>query len=167
MPSYFEFHNLDNSFSRKNFDCGNDALNQFLKTKARVNQSAGFNRTFVAISSGDAGKEVLGYYSLNMSEVSLASLPEEQVKKLPRHPIPVVRMGRLAVDSRSKGKGLGKLLLVDAMLKIQEASKQVGVYALVVDAKDNAAASFYLKFGFTPFANEILTLFLPLSSFPD
>ena len=164
---HFDFHLLDRSFSRDNFDCGVFELNHFLKTKARQNQSVGFNKTFVAISKDDSSKNILGYYSLSMGEIDLSSLPENLVKKLPRHPVPVARMGRLAVDLSVKGKGLGQLLLVDAMKRVQRASELVGVFALLVDAKDVSAKNFYLKYGFLSLIHEDMTLFLPLSCFPS
>ena len=100
-----------------------------------------------------------------MGEVSLDSLPDESKLKLPKHPVPVARMGRLAVELEYRSLDLGKLLLVDAMIRIREASTQVGVYALVVDAKDIAAVSFYSKYGFVEFIDEPYTLFLPVKTF--
>lgn len=164
--SSFEFYTLDKSFDRSDFDCGSLELNNFLKSKARQNQNAGFNKTFVAVASGDKNKTVLGYYSLSMGEIDLSSLPQNLVKKLPKHPVPVARMGRLAVDIATKGQGLGKLLMVDAMKRVQTASELIGVYALLVDAKDDSAKNFYLKYGFIPLIDEPMTLFLPLISFP-
>jgi len=164
--SIFEFHPLDKSFDRTQFDCGVIELNNFLKAKARQNQAVGFNRTFVAIESGDDDKKVLGFYSLSMGEIDLSCLPESMLKKLPKHPVPVARMGRLAVDSGSKGQGIGKLLLVDAMKRVQTASLSVGVYALLVDAKDDTAKDFYKKYGFIELTDDAMTLFLPLATFP-
>ncbi|MCB0408094.1 MAG: GNAT family N-acetyltransferase [Bdellovibrionales bacterium] len=164
--STFEFHLLDKSFDRDSFDCGISELNNFLKAKARQNQKAGFNKTFVAIQPEVSEKKVLGFYSLSMGEVDLSLLPEELRKKLPRHPVPVARLGRLAVDVTTQGQGLGKLLLVDAMMKVLSASGSVGVYALLVDAKDETAKNFYQKYGFLAFKDEPMTLFLPLASFP-
>lgn len=164
--SSFDFHILDKSFDRSSFDCGEEQLNNFLKAKARQNQSLNFNKTFVAIQKGEKDKRVLGFYSLSMGEIELSSLPENLSKKLPKHPVPVARMGRLAVDSSTKGQGLGKLLLVDAMKRVQSASELVGVYALLVDAKDDNPKSFYKKYGFIELADEPMTLFLPLASFP-
>lgn len=164
--SSFDFHALDKSFDRDTFDCGSGELNNFLKAKARQNQKAGFNRTFVAVKSDDADKKVLGFYSLSMGEIDLSNLPESLRKKLPKHPVPTARMGRLAVDKSTQGQGLGKLLLVDAMKRVQAASASVGVYALLVDAKDDQAKSFYKKYGFIELVDEPMTLFLPLASFP-
>jgi ribosomal protein S18 acetylase RimI-like enzyme len=165
--SNFDFHTLDKSFDRDDFDCGSEELNSFLKAKARQNQKAGFNRTFVAIKSDDADKKVLGFYSLSMGEIDLSNLPETLRKKLPKHPVPIARMGRLAVDKSTQGQGLGKLLLVDAMKRVQAASRSVGVYALLVDAKDDQAKAFYKKYGFIELVDEPMTLFLPLASFPQ
>lgn len=162
----FEFHSLDQSFDRSSFDCGSPELNNFLKTRARQNQSVGFNKTFVAVLGGDPDKAVLGYYSLSMGEVELSSLPASLLKKLPKHPVPIARMGRLAVDTSAKGQGLGELLMVDAMKRVLSASELVGVYALLVDAKNHSAKNFYLKYGFIPLVDEPMTLFMPLSSFP-
>lgn len=162
----FEFFPLDKTFDRTHFDCGSSDLNNFIKTKARQNQSVGFNKTFVAIARGDESKRVLGYYSLSMGEIHLEDLPSESAKKLPKHPVPIARMGRLAVDNSTKGLGLGKFLLVNAMKRILAASELVGVYALLVDAKDGTARNFYLKYGFTPLVTESMTLFLTLSAFP-
>ena len=162
----FEFHTLQKSFAREAFACGAPELNSFLKTRARQNQAVGFNKTFVLIRSGDNAKQILGYYSLSMGELSLASLPAALTKKLPKHPVPVARMGRLAVDLSAQGQGLGKLLLVDAMKRIQAAAASVGVYAMVVDAKDESAKCFYEKYGFIALADASMTLFLPLASFP-
>lgn len=163
--SSFEFHLLDKSFDREHFDCGYAELNSFLQTKARQNQQAGFNRTFVAIKSNDSEKNILGYYSISMGEISLSALPESLLKKLPKHPVPVARMGRLAVDKTQQRQGLGRLLLVDAMKRVIAASRSVGVYALVVDAKDDSAKSFYAKYGFIQFVDESMSLFLPVDTF--
>ena len=164
--SNFDFHALDKSFDRDTFDCGSEELNNFLKAKARQNQKAGFNRTFVAVKSDDPDKKVLGFYSLSMGEIDLSNLPEALRKKFPKHPVPIARMGRLAVDKSTQGQGLGKFLLVDAMKRVQTASASVGVYALLVDAKDDPAKNFYKKYGFIELTDEPMTLFLPLASFP-
>jgi len=163
--SNFEFLLLDKSFDREHFDCDYSELNNFLKAKARQNQQTGFSRTFVVINPSESKKKVLGYYSLSMGEINLASLPESLLKKLPKHPVPVARMGRLAVDKSQQG--LGRLLLVDAMKRVVAAASSVGVYALVVDAKDESAKSFYSKYGFVQFIDESMSLFLPVEIFSE
>lgn len=163
----FEIHPLDKTFDRSKFYCDSEPLNNFIQTKARQNQNIGFNKTFVAIVSGDKDKRIVGFYSLSMGEIDLSQLPPEVYKKLPKHPVPVARMGRLAVDNSVKGNGLGQLLLVDSMKRIQKASESVGVYALLVDAKGESAKSFYKKYGFIELTTDPMTLLLPLASFPN
>ena len=158
---------LDGSFERSTFDCGVEELNDFLKTKARQNQDKGINRTFVAISEGDPKKTILGYYSISSGEVSLEVLPEHQRKRLPRHPVPVARIGRLACDLSTRGQRLGEFLLVDALKRVKTLSTQIGIFAVVVDAKDEKAASFYKKYGFIPFEIQTSALFLPMKSIPS
>lgn len=162
----FEIHPLDKTYDKSSFDCGYEQLNDFIQTRARQNQTLGFNKTFVAIVKNDKAKKILGFYCLSMGEIDLPSLPPEIVKKLPKHPVPVARMGRLAVDKSAKGQGLGQHLLVDAMKRVQAAASSVGVYALLVDAKDVNAKSFYQKYGFLELTSNPMTLFLPLASFP-
>ena len=162
----FEFHLLDKSFDRTQFDCGVPPLNSFLTTQARQSQSKGFNRTYVAILEGDSEKIVQGYYSISMGQIDLSSLPPEQIKSLPKHPVPVARIGRLAVNQSMKGNGLGRELLVNALTRIKVASQSIGAFAVVVDAKDDSAKQFYQKYGFTAFVNEPLALFIPIANIP-
>ena len=162
----FEFFLLDKSFDREPFDCGTPPLNAFLKAQARQAQSKGFNRTYVAIIEGDPKKVVQGYYSISMGQIDLAALPKDQIKSLPKHPVPVGRIGRLAVSQSMQGKGLGRELLVNAMTRIRDASQSIGAYAIVVDAKDDQARKFYEKYGFILLADDALTLFLPIASIP-
>ncbi len=133
---------MDGSFDRSSFDCGVEEPNSFLKTKARQNQGKGINRNFVAISEGDQNKTVLGYYCISSGEVNLEILPELQRKWLPKHPVPVARMGRLARDLSTRGKKLGELLLVDALRRTKILSKQIGIFAVIVDTKNKKAENF-------------------------
>ena len=162
----FQFGVLDKSFSRDTFDCESPALNDYLKTKARQSQDKGFNKTFVLYDDDDKTKKILGYYSISMAEVTLDSMPESLRKGLPRHPVPVAKIGRLAVDKTTKGRGFGKYLLVDALKRVKRLAADIGVYALVVDAKDESAKAFYLKFGFIAFEFDTMTLLLPVHSIP-
>ncbi|MBY0472132.1 GNAT family N-acetyltransferase [bacterium] len=162
----FEFHLLDKTFNRTKFDCGSLPLNNFLATQARQAQEKGFNKTYVAILEQDAKKIVQGYYSISMAQIDLSALPVAQRKSLPKHPVPVGRIGRLAVDQSMQGKGLGGELLANALKKIQDASKVVGAHAVVVDAKDASAKNFYEKYGFIALIDDPMTLFLPIASIP-
>jgi GNAT superfamily N-acetyltransferase len=115
---------------------------------------------FVALT----GEEyIAGFYTLAAASVLLTDLPSSTGKKLPRYPtVPAVRMGRLAVDQRFKGLGLGGALLADALARA--AHSEIAACAMVVDAKDKKAADFYQHHGFIPFPNSPLTLFLPLAT---
>ena len=113
--------------------------------------------------ASDASGLVAGYYTLASASMSLSDLPMTLAKKLPRYPsAPAVRMGRLAVSKVYKGKGLGAALLVDAIRRV--ASAEIAAYALVVDAKDKAAAGFYTHHGFIALPEHPLFLFLPLAT---
>jgi GNAT superfamily N-acetyltransferase len=112
-----------------------------------------------------AVRRVAGYYTLAAGSVLLNELPEAIRKRLPKYPsVPVVRMGRLAVDRDFKGRGLGAALLADGLARAAHAD--IGAYALLVDAKDEVAASFYLRHGFIRFPSTPSSLFLPLASVP-
>lgn len=96
----------------------------------------------------EAGNPVVGYYTLSSSAVAFEHVPPMLRKRLPKYPVPVVRIGELAVDKSHKGQGLGSALLLDALGRIASASEEVGVWAIVVDPLDQQAASFYLHHGF-------------------
>ncbi len=128
------------------FDCGAPSLNAWLRTRALKNETTGASRTFVSIDSET--DVVAGYYCLSASSLLLEGAPGNVRRNMP-DPIPVILIGRLAVDQRFKGKGLGVSLLQHALLKGLEASQIVGARAFIVDALDNDAERFYSKFGFT------------------
>jgi GNAT superfamily N-acetyltransferase len=97
--------------------------------------------------------------------VALRDLPEPQVRKLPKYPdVPCAILGRLAVDSRYHGKGLGEHLLLDAMAKVLTQSTSIATYALIVDAKDDKSAAFYTHHDFIPFPSNPHRLFLPVAT---
>jgi GNAT superfamily N-acetyltransferase len=127
------------------FDCGEASLNEWLRSRALKNETTGASRTFVSIDaeSGD----VAGYYCLSASSLALEDAPGRVKRNMPA-PIPIILIGRLAVDERFKGRGLGVSLLQDAVLKGVEASRIVGARAFVVDALNEDAERFYRKFGF-------------------
>lgn len=145
----------------KDFTCGVDELNEYLKRYARSNHKKGIGKTFVLISE----KKVKGYYTISMGDIEFHHVPEKWRSGLPKYPIPVGRLGRLAIDSSIQGKGLGGQLLIDALQRIVEAAREVAAYAVVVDAKNNQAKIFYEHYGFIPYQDEPMSLFLPLSTF--
>jgi GNAT superfamily N-acetyltransferase len=147
----------------KGFACGTSVLDEYLKRYAKGNHRKNIGKTFVLIQN----LEVVGYYSLSMGSIEFQYLPKNWQSRLPKYPVPIARIGRLAVAIKAKGQGLGKFLLIDAFHRVRNASMNVAAYATIVDAKDVNAAKFYLHFGFIPFENEPLTLFLPLSTFDE
>jgi GNAT superfamily N-acetyltransferase len=214
----------------KEFSCGQEPLDEYLKRYAKGNHRRGIGKTFVIVLE----QKVAGFYTLSMGTVEFCSVPKNHQSSgsfqkfskefgpdfsvqlpgspntasafgvecaetrrqlasscraraqswagkdglnsqkflkwstsLPKYPIPVGRIGRLAVDACQKGRGLGKFLLASAIHKIWDASQVVAAYGVVVDAKNSEAIAFYQYCGFTPFENQPRSLFLPLSSFHE
>ncbi|WP_293258221.1 MULTISPECIES: GNAT family N-acetyltransferase [unclassified Microcoleus] len=111
---------------------------------------------------------VLGYYTLSSYTVNVAALEEKLAKRLPPYPaLPATLLGRLAVDNNQKGRGFGELLLIDALKKSLDASQQVASLAVIVDALNEKAASFYKKYGFIAFNEEPMKLYLPMKSIEE
>ena len=114
----------------RNFDCGNTALNEFLTKYALSNTSAGIARTYVTTPLDQL--TVVGYFSIAAGSVERATVPKRVAKGTPQHPIPVALLARLAVDSKFQGQKIGPGLLKQAMLKILEASRIIGIRAVLV-----------------------------------
>ena len=161
MNDFWKFIPLEKKHDRKDFDCGNRELNEYLKRYARQNDKLGINKTFVAVKS-DTPLIIDGYYTISSSTIDFQSLPEEKRRKLPAYPMPAALIGRLAVDISCQGEGLGTELLVNSLWRIVRASSEIGIYAIRVDAIDERAKQFYLKHEFIPFQDSPLSLFLPL-----
>lgn len=147
---------LSSTHDCKTFDCGEIALNNWLARMARQQHSRNIARTFVAVDVANPAC-ILGFYALSVSEIEGETLPKP--KKYPNL-VPVVRLGRFAVDQHMQGKGLGGLLMMNALERIAEIANQVGLAAVVVDAKNEAVARFYERFGFVPLPEKPLQLFL-------
>lgn len=148
---------------RRSFSCGVVALDDYFKKFAKGNHVKNLGKTFVLPEENDA---VIGYYTISMGSVDFLSLPQEFRERLPRYPIPIARIARLAVNLKNQGQGWGEFLLVDALQRIREAASLVAAFGVVVDAKDEKAKAFYMKYGFTSFVDNTLCLFLPMSSIP-
>lgn len=151
---------------RKSFDCGVDELNIFLKQHANQNQSKNMSKTYLAVVavSADDHKKIYGYYTLSAGHLECDQLPETVKAKLPKYPIPIARIGRLAVDKDYKGQGIGGFLLHDAFTNVLSIADKMAVFAVVVDAKNDDAKSFYGNYGFAELQDSELTLFLPIST---
>ncbi|OKH40151.1 GNAT family N-acetyltransferase [[Phormidium ambiguum] IAM M-71] len=153
----------DDTVNRDNFDCGVPELNEYLKKYARQNDRRGIAKTFVAISEGE-NKDVAGYYSVGMAEIKRESLPANYQRGIPRYPVPSMRLTRLAVAVTMQGKGLGGELLIECFRKAVRLSSEVGIFAVIVDAKNQPAKEFYLKYGFIPLEDNELSLFIPIAT---
>lgn len=155
-------NSLNTGHLRKAFDCGETSLNIYLHRYARQNIKNRINKVFIA-SPVDAEKSIVGYYTLSARSINTDDLPLIQKRRLPNYPVPVALLGRLAVDKQYQGQRLGSVLLADAVQRVEQASEVLAVYAIVVEALNPSVADFYQGFGFIPFANQPLKLFLPLS----
>lgn len=140
------------------FDCGNPALNEWLRRHALQNQRANAARTFVVCR----GNRVAGYYSLAVGAVDYATASERVRKGLAHHPVPVMILARLAVDLSYRKKRIGQSLLKDAVIRTLQAAEIAGIRGILVHAKDERARSFYERFGFEPSPLSPLQLMLLL-----
>lgn len=154
---------LGKQHDRKSFDCGESSLNQYLHRYASQDIRRRVNRVFGASPPGTP-RQIIGYYSLSAGGLNATDLPDEFRRRLPRYPVPVVLLGRLAVAESYQGKGLGSILLADALQRIAQATQVMAVYAVVVDALNDPTAKFYRQFEFIPLPSQPLKLFLPMES---
>lgn len=135
----------DRSIDRKAFDCGlHPALNTYIAQQATQDEKRNVSRTFMLVEDG----QLLGYYTLASASVVESDLSDEQMKKMPRYPMPAVLLSRLAVDKGQQGKGVGKRLMADFFRRVYAISKHSGVAFILVDAKDEKAASYYRDLDF-------------------
>ena len=154
---------LGRQHDRTAFQCAAEALDRYLKQQARQDADKRVAAPFVAVRPPDV--RVLGYYTLSASVLTLADLPDDLACKLPRYPqLPVTLLGRLAVDQSTKGQGLGGHLLLDALHRSLAHADEIAAMAVVVDAKDENAVSFYRHYGFLPLQAKPNRLFVPMRS---
>lgn len=138
---------LDADVRIADFKSGELALDEYLTRYASQDIKRGVARVFVAAPTQQL-QVVSGFYTLSAASVAADTLPEKWRKKLPRYPVPVALLGRLAVNQQYQGQGLGSILLADACKRVAAASETLAVAAIVVDAKSPKAAQFYQHFGF-------------------
>lgn len=152
---------LEKAHDHKSFDCGNEDLNRYLREQARQDAEKRVAAPFVFTQPDSS--TVLGFYTLSASIIPVDELPPDLMKRLPRYgQLPVTLLGRLAVGRSVGGQGVGEFLLVDALRRSLEAAQQIAAMAVIVDAKDERADSFYRHFDFQPFQQTPLRLFLPM-----
>lgn len=154
--SHFVIEKLARHHPVDPFDCGVEPLNRFLIRFALNNQLAHASQTYVALADG----AVIGFHTLVVGEVACEAAPERVRKGLPRYPVPIMILARLAVHKDWKGKGIGAGLLKDAMLRTLHAAGIAGIRALVVHAKDEQARTFYAHFGFAGGFSDPLHLYV-------
>jgi GNAT superfamily N-acetyltransferase len=159
--SPFRIELLSGAHDRTQFVSGSAPLDRYFREQASQDIKRRITACFVAVSVGT--REIAGFYTLTATSVALDSLSPEIVRKLPRYPVvPAALLGRLAVSRNFQGKGLGAALLADALLRTARA--ELGVFAMLVDAKDEVAQRFYERHGFTLLPGEARRLVLPIAT---
>ena len=161
MTASFVIDLLAKGHDRKRFECGETALDRYLRETAGQDVRRRVAACYVAHLEADT--RVAGFYTLSAGEVALLDMPEEWAKRLPRYPaVPVARIGRLAVDKAFQGRKLGAALLWDAAKRTLRS--EIAVHAVVVDAKNDRAVAFYSPFGFVRFSDTPSAMILPLAT---
>lgn len=160
MPIKFE--PLAKRHDRSQFRCGEAALDEWFQKRAGQDERRNVARVFVAL---DDTSEIVGFYSLSAFTLSLDDVPDDIAAKLPRYDhIPAALIGRLARNQRSRGRGIGEILIADALQRIVNVAQDLAVFAIVVEAKNARASDFYQSFGFIPFPMHPDRLFMLTST---
>jgi ribosomal protein S18 acetylase RimI-like enzyme len=158
--SPFRFETLGEEHNRTSFHCGEEPLDRYFQTQATQDIRRHIANCFVAVEA--LTSVVAAYYTLSAASIPIVDLPPEETKRLPRYPtLPAVRIGRLAVDQRFQGRGLGAAMLMNAAHRSLHAD--AAAYTLLVDAKNDQAVAFYQHHGFRTLTSQPRTLFLPLA----
>jgi predicted GNAT family N-acyltransferase len=161
-PKY-QIEQLEKKHNKNLFSCGTKALDQYLKIQA--SQDIKKNVAITYVLTQQDSEHISGFYTISSIGIFPGELPPELAKKLPRYPVlPGILLGRLAVDEHVRGKKIGAFLLMDALKRSLAVSHQIGIVAVIVDAKDAISVSFYKHFGFIPFQANDHRLFLPIGT---
>lgn len=154
---------LNSQYKKRGFDCGNDLLNNYIRRQAKQDVSRDLSACYILNNSDD--KKIIGYYTLSGNSINRNDFPEDLIMKLPPSYVNLstVLLGRLAVDNTYKGKGFGETLLIDALKRCVDISKNLGVIAVIVDPIDQKAVTFYESYGFIliPSTNK---MFIPIKT---
>lgn len=161
MTQRFVIERLAPSHDRASFSSGTDTLDRYLRQLAGQDARKQLANCFVAVET--ASEQLAGFYTLSAASIAVTDLPESIARRLPHYPnVPAVLIGRLAVDLRYRRPGLGEALLLDAVDRVIDADP--AVFALVVDAKDEPAASFYMRYGLQRLSTRQMSFFLPVAA---
>jgi len=152
--------------NRSVFSCGNDNLDSYIRRQASQDLKKKVATVFILIDSPNV--DIIAYYTLSAYTIDIANLDAAFAKGIPRYPLlPATLLGRLAVDQTFHLLGVGELVLIDALKRVLNATAQVASLAVVVDAIDTNAVSFYQKYGFRQFQQYPLKLYLPIKSIAE
>ncbi|MDP2935479.1 MAG: GNAT family N-acetyltransferase [Dehalococcoidia bacterium] len=163
MEDRYRSEPLNRHHDRASFSCGVEVLDRYFQHQAGQDQRRGLAALYVLIDATTGA--LVGYHTLSTFSVFPKSLPAELTARLPRYEtLPAILVGRLAVDRRYRGQGLGQLLLLDALARCLAISHDIGALVVVVEAKDDAARAFYEHHGFLPFADHEHRLYMPIAT---
>lgn len=165
LPPWHE-EPIAKSHRRKDFDCGDATMNEFLQRFARQSHEQNAAKTFCAIDDAVPGR-ILGFYTLTPSAVEHDEVPSAMTKGLARHDVAGFKLARIATDITVAGHGLGGQLLAAAALRCLRTANEVGGVLLIIDAKNARAANWYASYGAEPLKSHPLTLVMPLATFAD
>jgi predicted GNAT family N-acyltransferase len=159
-PSPYRVEPIGPDHDRQGFSCGNPALDTYIRNQAAQDAKRKLAAVFVVTNDG---KTVAGFYTLSAHAMQVDQLPSELGKKLPRLPVPVTLLGRIAISQLLQGQGLGEFTLMHALERAWLGSKQVASWAVIVDAKEGSR-NFYLKYSFLPLPDSPQRLFLAMKT---
>lgn len=162
-PPYSSPAPITDSHKLDQFDCGKSSLDEWRRARALENEDKASRTYVVTAETGEEAGQVVAYYALAYGSIVRTEIPKKIRQGLP-NPVPVMVLGRLAVDVRHSGKGIGPFLLREAMQRTAQASEIAGLRALVVHAIDDDAVRFYAKYGFQVFPAGTRTMFLPIET---
>ncbi|EIJ35225.1 GNAT family N-acetyltransferase [Thiothrix nivea] len=151
---------------RSAFDCGQDDLNRYLQQVASQHQKKQVSRTWVAVRPSEP-ERIVGFYTTTLAEISAEYFNPKDLKKLPKTSLPVARLSRLAVGQQYQGQHIGQRLLIDAIVRTARLLEDFAVVGMVVDAKDEAVSRYYQHFGFVPWQDDALKLYMPAQALLD
>jgi GNAT superfamily N-acetyltransferase len=158
----YRVERLGRHHNRAAFACGEASLDSYLRERARQDDDRNVAKVFVLVDEQE--ERIVGYYTLSASSVQLENVPLAAQRALPRYPhVPVVLLGRLAIDQDYQGRGLGEVLLFDALRRgFAVGTQQIAAVAVIVDALHERARAFYERYGFQRFSDDEYRLFLPM-----